>query len=360
LRIAIAHEWLDQRAGSEKVFEALAGLFPDADLFALSRNPDAEFDFGGRPVRTTFVDRFATLRARRDVTLPLMPLAWRLLGPRDRYDLVVTSSHACAKAFLPGRDTIHLSYCHSPMRYAWEADVDQRRRRAVPGIGLALGALRRWDARSARWVDGFAANSTTVRDRIRRYYGRDARVIPPPVDTAFYTPGDRRPGGEYLLAVSRFVPYKRVDVAIEAARLAGIPLVVAGSGPDEARLRALAAASGATVGFERSPSDERLRELYRDALALVFPALEDFGIVPVEAQACGTPVVAFGQGGARDTVLDGRTGALVPSQRPDDFAAAIGAVIGDVDPAACRQNAERFAPDRFTQAIEAWVADAVG
>jgi glycosyltransferase involved in cell wall biosynthesis len=351
-RMAIAHEWLPVRAGSEKVFEAMAQTYADADLYALSREPSVEFDFGGRPLTTTFLDRNAFLRHRRDLTLPLMPLAWRTVRLHGDYDRVLTSSHACVKGFPPTRNAEHYCYTHAPMRYAWDPDTDARGFTAA--LKPAFSMLRRWDLRVTEHVDHFAANSEAVRERIERYYGRDSVVIHPPVDTDWYTPS---PGVERngALAVSRFIPYKRVDLAIRAAARAGVPITVAGSGPGESDLRKIAADLGADVRFEIRPSDERLRELYRTSSALVFPANEDFGIVPVEAQACGTPVVALDVGGTRDTVVDSETGHRVPGPDVDGFAEALQALMSNGECAeACRRNAERFAVERFKENLRNW------
>jgi glycosyltransferase involved in cell wall biosynthesis len=359
-RIAIAHEWLAVRAGSEKTFEAMADALPGADLYALTLEPEVPFDFGGREVTTTFLDRARALRTRRELTLPLMPLAWRLIRARSGYDKVLTSSHACVKAFPPGGESEHWCYCYAPMRYAWDPDIDTRTGGSGRALRPALAALRRWDLRASRRVDHFAAISSAVRDRIAACYGRDSTIIYPPVDTDWYTPPDRPVQRERALAMSRFVPYKRIDLAIEAAARAEVPLTVAGSGPGEAELRSHAARLGADVTFEIHPSDERLRELYRTAMALIFPVNEDFGIVPVEAQACGTPVIALDVGGARDTVVQGETGYRVARADPDELAAALQEVSGGgIEPEACRRNAERFSLPRFREELRGWMGEAV-
>ncbi len=363
-RMALAHEWLDARAGSEKAFEALARIFPEADLFALVNALGDGFEAGGRPISTTLIDRIPGLRHRRQLALPLMPLAWRTVTRRS-YDLVVTSSHACVKGFRPARAAVHLCYCYTPMRYVW----DSHDRRSGLDRLAALGpraALRRWDRRAARWVDSFAAISHAVSDRIERHYGRRSRVIHPPVDTEFYSPalpGTRSsevpiPDGPFVLACSRFVPYKRLDLAILAADRAGLPIVVAGRGPGEAELRALAERVRVPVTFELAPGDERLRELYRAASVFVFPALEDFGIVVVEAQACGTPVVALAEGGTVDTVVDGVTGALVQAQDVDSFAKGILQAMDLSDPRPCIARADEFSTSAFERRVRAWVDDA--
>jgi glycosyltransferase involved in cell wall biosynthesis len=249
------------------------------------------------------------------------------------------------------------------MRYVWDPH-DQRsgiHRLAVLG---PRAALRRWDRRAAGWVDSFAAISSAVSRRIERCYGRESRVIHPPVDTDFYRPagpGEHArpaPGEPFVLACSRFIPYKRLDLAILAADRVGVPLVVAGTGPGEAALRQLAASVRVPVTFEVSPTDERLRDLYRAASAFVFPALEDFGIVAVEAQACGTPVVALAEGGTADTVLDGVTGVLVEEQDVEGFATGLEGALNIAGRQACVAQAALFSTAAFAAQVRAWVDDA--
>lgn len=361
LTVALAHEWLEARSGSEKVFEALAQMFPAADLFALSKRDSLDLSLQGRNVATSFISRLPLLKDRRALTLPLMPLAWRWFRPGN-YDVVVTSSHACAKGFWPARKAVHLCYCHTPLRYVWEPQIDRRLGRNNLFVALGLEALRSWDRRSVAWVDDFACNSSAVRARIQQFYDRDARVIHPPVDIDFFTPNPvEGQGRDFALALSRFVPYKRLDVAIEAVARLGIPLVVAGSGPEEWNLRALATRHESLIRFEIAPSDSRLRELYRRAICLVFPANEDFGIVAVEAQACGTPVIALNRGGAVDTVIDGKTGVLVDEQTIEAFAEALSSLMNaGFSAKECRANAERFATSRFVAQIREWVTSATG
>ncbi len=353
-RLALAHEWLVHRYGSEKTFEAMAAAYPGADLYALTRDPAAPLDFGGRPVSTTALDRVPVLRGRRELQLPLMPLAWRY-ATTLRYDVVVTSSHACAKGFRPARTALHLCYVYTPMRYVW-LEANDRRRHLGPAGQAVAAYLRRWDRGSCRWVDGFAGISTAVKRRIEDIYGRPAEVIHPPVDTDFLTPPPDGARDGYVLAVSRMVPYKRLDLAVRACHRVGVPLVVAGSGPQEGALRALARDLGAEVSFRVSPPDEELRELYRRARVVMFPADEDFGIVTVEAQACGAPVVALARGGSLDTVVAGTTGVLVPEQTEEALAKGLEeALAADLDPAACRRHAEGFSASRFRTRFRDWV-----
>lgn len=352
--IALCHEWLRYRHGSEKTFEQMASVFPEADLYSLTWNRGAGLEFGGREVKTTFLDRVAPLRNRHALQLPLMPLAWRLASRRS-YDVVVTSSHACDKGFWPGRRALHLCYCYTPMRYVWLADMD-RRKKSGPLTRAGQRAFRAWDLHSVEWVDDFAAISNEVKDRIERIYHREARVIFPPVDTGFYTPGDTSERADCAVAVSRLVPYKRLDLAIRACHELRIPLTVAGWGPQEAELRRLAGELGADVKFVIDPGDQTLRDLYRTARVCLFPAEEDFGIVAVEAQACGTPVVALGRGGSLDTVIDGVTGAYIAEQSTEELTAGVKTVLeGGLSAAACRTSAERFSADRFRREFHDWV-----
>lgn len=347
-RTAIAHEWLAARAGSEKTFEAMAQALPQADLYALSLDPTVEWRLD-RQVRTTFLDHAAT-RDRRALTLPLMPLAWRW-STREKYDLVITSSHACAKGFRPAREARHLSYTYTPMRYAWLSELDGRR---VPRV--LTKPVQMWDRHAATWVDEFAGISHAVVDRIRDLYGRDATVVWPPVDTSWFTPGDE-PADDFVLAFGRFIDYKRFDVLVDLARASDLRVVVAGRGPLEPMLRA-AADQLPNLELEVSPDDERVRTLYRGARAVVFPGIEDFGIVPVEAQACGTPVIAFRGGGALDTVIDGQTGVLVDDVSPAallDGLDRLERLDANTVARASRANAERFATDEFLRRFRAWV-----
>ncbi len=280
--------------------------------------------------------------------LPVFPVAVELFD-LDDVDLVISTSHCAAKSVVPTGRARHLCYCHTPMRYVWDqfdAYFGRERLGRVPST-MARGVaawLARWDRATAGRVDRFLANSQHVADRIARYYNRAATVVYAPVDTQFFTPGAGA-AEPFFLVVSALVPYKRVDVAIRAATASGFPLIVVGTGPDEARLRAMA---GPHVSFLGAVSADRLRTLYRTATALVLPGEEDFGIAPVEALACGRPVVALGRGGARETIEDGVTGVLVPEMTVDAFAAAMHAVADRrYDPMMLRARAERFSADQF-------------
>lgn len=355
MKVALVHEWITGPAGSEQVFAALAGLFPQADLFALTRNPTADIGLDSRPVRTTFLDR-EHLRDRRAAILPLMPAAWRSLG-RQGYDLVISSHHSFAitnRLAEPGG--AHVAYVHSPARYLWTPDIDVR------GAGWAKAApraiLRPVERRAAGRLHAVAANSRTVQERIRRYWGRDSEVIHPPVRIEYFgaavEPVLDLPE-HYLLSHGRWIPYKGHMLAIDAAHVAGMPLVISGSGPEGGRLRARADETGTPVIFIESPSTAQVRELMARAAALVFPAEEDFGITPVEAQAAGTPVVALARGGSLETVRDGVSGVHVQEATAEAFGrAALSAMSIDRD--GCRSHAAEFSGRLFRRRIADWLA----
>ncbi|HWC35204.1 MAG TPA: glycosyltransferase [Mycobacteriales bacterium] len=352
LRVAVVHEWIDARDGSVKTFEQLAAAFPAADLYALTHEPDVHVDTGGRPIRTTWLDR-ASLRRRRGATLPLMPLAWRTTRPQGRYEVVLTSHHAFAQSNRLAGDGVQLVYVHSPARYVWTPELDGRG--ANPVLAPARALLRAVDRSAVRRVTAYAANSTEVAERIRRFWGREATVIAPPVDISFYGAAtDEVPTRDYLLGAGRWVPYKNLHLVIEVGDRLGLPVKIAGQGPEAERIRAAADRARVPVEIIERPTDSQLRTLYSNASALVFPTIEDFGIVPVEAQAAGTPVAAVGIGGTRDSILDGVTGTLAASTDVADLAAATAAAIG-LAAADCRANAARFTAERFRTEIVDWV-----
>lgn len=353
MRIALVHEWVAGRTGSERVFEALAEMFPTADLWALSAADDHGLDLGGRRLRTTVLDR-PVLRDRRALTLPLMPAVWRTLRS-DRYDLVISSHHAFSAHNRLGADTVHLSYVHTPARYVWTPDLDGRG--GNPLLTPVRFGLQVVDRMGIRGVDSFAANSRETAERINEFWHRPATVIHPPVEVETFTPAANPvppAEREYILGFSRLIPYKRLDLVIAAGEAAGVPVVIAGRGPEADTLRAQAAKASVPVRIVEGPDDGELVELYRGARCVVFPAYEDFGIVPLEAQACGTPVVALRAGGSLDTVVHGVTGELVAAQDPRLLAAA-STRAASLDPAACRAHAETFRIEQFREKVNAWV-----
>jgi glycosyltransferase involved in cell wall biosynthesis len=351
LSMAIVHEWFSATGGSEIVFRHIAGIVPHAARFVLWREPDVLDDFS---VRESWLAR-TPLRRAKALALPVMPLVWRTLS-RERFDVVLSSSHAFAHTVKLGSDdgTRYLSYVHTPARYLWSPAYDGRG--DARSLALPRRALRAVDLRLSRHVHSYAANSREVAQRIRRYWHRDAEVIHPPVDVDYF--GAPVPAGpsnrDYLLAVGRWVRYKNIALTIAIAAEAGWPLVIAGSGPDEARLRAAAATVDIPVTFEVRPGRERLRELYRGARALLFPTHEDFGIIPVEAQASGTPVVGLRRGGLLETVSEGETGFLVDSLQARDYLPAL-ARLDELRSEDIQRNARRFDHATFAHRMGAWI-----
>lgn len=371
-RIALVHDWLDSYYGSERVVEQILACFPGADLHAIvDFVPEDERGFlGGREVRTSFVQRLPFARRRFRHYLPLMPLAIEQFD-LGGYDLVLSSSHAVAKGVITGPDQPHLCYVHAPIRYAWEYQHQYLRESGLERGPLSwptrwmLHRLRMWDQRTANGVDRFLANSGFVARRIRKVYRRESTVVHPPVEVAAFP--FREDKDDYYLAVSRFVPYKRTEAIVEAFReLPDRRLVVVGEGPGLARAASSATANVSLVG---RVGQRRLVELMQGARALIFAAEEDFGITPVEAQAAGTPVVAYGAGGALETVqgLDHEqpTGLFFDEQTAPAIAAAVRRFERDgraIRPGDCHANALRFSPERFragflSEVVDLWRAE---
>lgn len=369
MRVALVHDWLTGMRGGERVLEELCLLYPDAPLYTLvhvrgSVPPVIE----DREIVTSPLSRLPGIARTYRRFLPIFP---RLIERFDLsgFDLVVSTSSCVAKGAIPPPGALHVSYVHSPMRYVWDRydDYFARGRAGVltrAAMRFWREPLRRWDRRTAARVHRFLANSRFVAERIRRYYDREAEVLSPPVDCATFRPTGEKPGPDWLV-VSAFAPYKRVDVAIRAAQIAGVPLVVVGKGPEEARLRELA---GTNVRFTGWVPDEELVRLYSRCRGFLFPGVEDFGITPLEAMACGRPVVAFGEGGALETVVGaawdgdpqgreaGGTGLLVREQTATAFARAILALEKDPDrirPRDCRTRAESFDRPVFRERLRA-------
>lgn len=368
MKVAIVHEWLTTLGGSELVLREILRVFPDAHVFVLvdKMSPDERAFIGVGEVRTSFLDAIPDIASRYRSLLPLYPAAIRGLNV-GAFDLVISSSHAVAKNVRTRSGQLHISYCHSPMRYAWDLREQYLREAGLAdgARGLLartlLDALRRWDRRRSADVDAFVTNSNYVADRIRRAYGRSSTVIYPPVDVDFFTPGARDESlGDYYATVSRFVPYKRVDVIARAfTQLPDRKLVIVGEGPDVDKVKA---ACGPNVKMLGRASRERVRTVLRGARAFLFAAEEDFGIAPVEAQACGAPVVALGRGGALETVVDSsdaaRTGVFFREQTPESLAAAIREferLPSPVSRDACRAKAQRFSEARFRQEFGVFV-----
>lgn len=358
-RVVLVHDWLTGMRGGERALEALCALFPDAPILTLvhARGSVSRL-IESRRIRVSPVQWLPLARRWYRQYLLLFPAAIEQFD-LDEVDLVVSSSHCAAKAVVaPGRAR-HLCYCYSPMRYAWDQfDVyfgPARIGRAASWVlRRVMAGLARWDRDTASRVDRFVAISRHVAARIRRYYNREAVVVYPPVDTEFFRPDGSRPEG-FFLVVSALVPYKRIDLAIRACRQAGAQLKVVGDGPERARLERLAGPETEFLG--RRPAEE-VRTLYRRASAVVHPGEEDFGLVPVEAQACGRPVVALGRGGVPESVEDGVTGVLVEEPSVEAFADALDRVRRlRVDPSVVRAQALRFSRERFVDGMRRVVTE---
>jgi glycosyltransferase involved in cell wall biosynthesis len=355
-RVAIVHEWLTIPGGSEQVVLELLEMFPAAELFTSIYDPAPwPPEITGRPVHTSFLNRIPGAKRNYPKLLPLMDRAFKSFD-LSGFDLILSSNHACAKNVRTPPGALHVCYCHTPMRYAWEEDfmdgeeVGRAMRLLLPPL---LSRLRKRDLAAASGPDVFVANSQHVSERIARYYGRRATVVHPPVDVEplLALPRDER---DFYLVFGRVVPYKRVDLAVAACIRMDRPLKVAGDGRALAAVRAVAhaeaAASGrpARVEFLGRVDDHERDRLLEGARALLFPGEEDFGIVPVEAQAAGVPVIAYGVGGASESVLDGQTGVLFDGQTPDGVVHGIERFEQlPLDPDRMRENAARFGRERF-------------
>src|SRR5215212_5174509 len=365
-RVAVVHEWLIVYGGSERVVVDILRAFPQADLFAIAYDREGVrgTPLENVPVRTTRIQSLPSVDKRYRIYLPLMPLAVEQLDLR-RYDLIISSNHAVAKGVLTRADQLHVSYTHTPIRYAWDLYLDYLSDSGMdrgPKTWLVrplLHYLRMWDTLAAGRVDAYLANSLNVSRRIWKLYRRSSRVIYPPVDVDRYQCD--LPRGEFYVTVSRLVPYKRIDLIVDAFTRMGKPLVVIGEGSEWKKVQRLAGNNVRLLGYR---SDEVVAQFLQQARAFVFAADEDFGITPIEAQAAGCPVIAYGKGGALETVVGwpapDATGVLYDAQIPEAIEAAVEhfeAHEGNFTPTACRRNAERFGRERFGVELRATVAD---
>ena len=352
MRVAIVHEWLTSHAGSEKVVEQMLQLYPNADLFSLVDFllPEQRHFIGQRSVKTSFIQQLPLAKRAFRQYLPLMPLAVEQFD-LSNYDVVISSNHAVAKGVLTAPHQLHISYVHTPIRYAWDlqhqylqqSGLDRGPKGAL--TRLILHYLRLWDTTSANRVDRFIANSEFIAKRIWRAYRRPATVIYPPVDVSRFA--WQHPREEFYLTVSRFVPYKRVDLTVEAFNQLQLPLVVIGDGSDWERIAALA---GPTVRLLGKQPDAVVTDYMQRCKGFIFPAEEDFGITPVEAQAAGAPVIAFGRGGVTETVIHGETGVLFLEQTVDSLVQAVKSFemgMYELNRKNLRQQAERFSIECF-------------
>ncbi|MEN8426842.1 glycosyltransferase family 4 protein [Acinetobacter schindleri] len=363
--IACVTDWLVTYAGAEKVISEMLKVFPKSELFAVIDflNDDARAKMLNKHAHTTFIQNLPFSKAKYRNYLPFMPLAIEQLDVSD-YDVVLSSSHAVAKGVLTGPNQLHISYVHSPIRYAWDLQHQY-----LKELGLIKGVksliirwllhkIRMWDYRTANGVDHFVANSKFIARRIKKVYGRDSDVIYPPVDTDRFTIGDTKE--DFYVTASRMVPYKKIDLIVEAfSHMPNKKLIVIGDGPDMAKVKAKAKGNIEILGYQ---SNEVMQDCMRKAKAFVFAAEEDFGITPVEAQACGTPVIAFGKGGALETVnsdlINNPSGMFFVHQNVQSIIDVVNQFEKQVDlylPENCRANAMKFSDIRFREEFEEYV-----
>lgn len=351
MKVAFVHEYFASLGGSEAVALALRQLFPDAPMYTLfaDRRHLRGGVLDGVDVRTSFLQRMPQVTRRYWLYYPLFPRAVESLDLRE-FDLVISSSHGWVKNIITRPDTLHICYCHTPLRYAWQ-DTD-------PGLPLdrltrhltraLMGYVRSWDRQATHRVDVFVANSREVRSRLQRYYNRPAHVVYPPIDTTFFVPQEKP--GDYFLAVSRLVQYKRVDLAVQACTRLGLPLKVVGEGRE---MRKLAKIAGPTVELLGWQSRDRLRDLYAGCRAFILPGEEDLGMTALEAQAAGRPVIAYGAGGALETVIPGETGIHFSPQSVDALVSAIEEFRGiEWDQQGIRRNALLFDEEVFIREMK--------
>lgn len=376
MRTAIVADWLVTYGGAEHVLAELRALYPDAPFFTTVARQASLGPLKDVEICTTRLQPLYDLVGNHQILLPLLPRAIESIDLTG-YDLVISSSHAIAKGVIVPPSALHVCYCHTPMRYAWEMEETYLNDFGVPRalrgmVKRQLSRLRRWDLTTAQRTDVFIANSATTQERIMRIYGRESTVIPPPVDERFFRENIRRlqvtgstaersnlqsATDHYFLAIGRMVPYKRFDLLIELANELRLPLKIAGKGQDEQRLRAMA---GPTVEFLGFVPDADLPSLYANADALLFPQYEDAGIVLLEAQACGTPVIAYAAGGATDAVRDGETGVFFAEQTGESLRGAIERFRTlSFDRALIRAHAARFRQSAFRERFSAEVERAL-
>ena len=360
MKTALIHYWLVNDRGGEKVLGQLTEIFPEADVFAHVYEPSAMPDtIRSRNVRTTWIQKLPFANKNYQSYLPLMPRALRSLN-LDEFDLIISSESGPAKGIRKPEGAVHICYCHTPMRYLWDM-ADEYYRQASPlkklGMKLLLPWLRRQDLWSAGQVDHFIANSRFVAERIKRIYDRDSVVIHPPVNTDHFCSVRRNPADFYLF-FGQLTAYKRADLAVLAFNRLGKRLVIAGTGEERSALEKLA---GPNIEFLGRISDGKRDELYSSARALVFPGVEDFGIVPVEAQAAGCPVIALRAGGALETVIEGRTGVFFDRADTDELCDAVERLeLAEFSEESCRENSRRFSEDRFRREIRGFVDGCLG
>lgn len=357
-KVALVHDWLNQMGGAEQVLEEMVGLYPEAPVYTSIYWPEGvSSDYEGWEIRTTWLDRVPGVKRHHQLFFPLYPLAFESLD-LDGYDVVLSNKSGFCHGVITPPETVHVCYCLTPTRYVWRYHDYARRegigRLARVALQPILASLRMWDRLAADRVDCFVAISSEIQRRIKKYYRRDSTVIYPPVETGRFAPAPTH--DDYYLSVGRLVPYKRVDLAVQACTQLGLPLKVAGKGRDQRRLEAMA---GPTVEFLGYVPDDELGELMAHCKAFLFPGAEDFGIAPIQAMAAGRPVIAYAYGGALDTVVQGQSGTLFREQSVRGLVEALESLnVERYDPARIRKHAEQYDASIFCKKIGEVVARA--
>jgi glycosyltransferase involved in cell wall biosynthesis len=361
VRLALVADWLTTFGGAERTLAEFHRAWPQSPIFTTVAKHEALESLKTADIHTTRLQKIYRFVKKHQVLLPLMPRAIEEID-LENFDVVLSSSHAVGKGVVVPPSAVHVCYCHTPMRYAWEMESQYLKDSRLPGFlrkraRAELRELRRWDLTTAKRVDVFLANSNETASRIERIYGRESIVLPPPVQDRFFDVPLASGTREFFLAVGRFVPYKRFDLLIELANAKQLPLIIVGKGQEESRLKAMA---GPTVTFRGRVSDDELPTLYATAKAVLFPTHEDAGIVPIEAQACGTPVIAYGRGGTLDTVVDGKTGMFFDEQTVESLSTTLRKFeTMTFDPGAIRGHAKKFASEGFRNRIQDIVKEAL-
>lgn len=356
-KVAIVHDWLTNYGGAERVIEIFCEIFPDAPIYTLVYDKNnMEDKFPEKKVKTSFIQKIPFSEKIYTKMLPLMPRAFESFDLND-YDIVLSSSSSCAKGVITGPETMHVSYIHSPMRYAWDLYHEYYNETGLLSkifMNLFMINIRQWDIINTTRIDHLLANSSFVKRRIKKYYKREAKVIYPPVNTDFFRPSNENKENYYFI-VSRFVPYKKIDLAIKAFNEMGKKLIVAGSGSQEDYLKKIAKSN---IKFVGRVSDQKLKEYYQNCKALIFCAKEDFGIIPVEAQACGKPVIAYGKAGALETVENNKTGVFFKNQTVKDLKIAVNKFENNsFSKNYIRNHSEKFSNQRFVSEIHDYVLE---
>jgi glycosyltransferase involved in cell wall biosynthesis len=349
MKVALIHDWVTNFSGAEQVLLALYEIYPQAPIFTSVYNSKKVPQFKHTKIVTSFLQNFPPSKNKHQLVIPFMPFAFEQFDLKD-YDVVISSSHSCSKGVLTSPETLHICYCYTPTRYLWEIGIDKR----VTGKvikGFVGNYLRVWDRLAACRVDYFIAISETVKRRIKKYYGRGSEIIYPPVNTGFYKP--QKKIGDWFLIVSRLIPYKKVDIAVQAFSDLGLPLVVIGEGPELEKLKKMAKPN---IKFLGRLEDEQVKKYYSQCKAFIFPGEEDFGITPVEAMASGRPVIAYKKGGACESVIEGITGTFFKEQTPQCLIEIIRKFKPEkYNPQLIRQHALKFDRVVFKKKIKEFV-----